>query len=758
MSSSSSLNRVLRILLLAIGIGMAAPVSDLNWGRINPSYPGADGFLGKGVYFHGKLVIYGTFQVVGTRAISHIAAWNGSDWEVLGSVGKNTDIKAMVLNPATGNLLFGGNIQIDSGSALTSIAEWNGISWKAVAPGLNMTLQKLTVDSKGGIYAFGYDSTNALLLKYWNGSSWAKIGSMDMGLYCMIVDSKDHLVISGWYKTVNGDSLVSPAKWVNGQWSALGSGINGQVNDMVLDRYGDLYLTGKILVGSTFGSVAKWNGTTGTIVVSKMFQQANAVCVDSLDHVYVGGIYESGTYDSLNVAYWNGTTLEAAAKYQSISNISDIVCKGGPLVGLGSAYSSKTGFSALSIAVAQEGIWKGFTVGLDNSVYAMLKEKNGNLVVGGEMRGIGDLALNHIASWDGKDFHPLGTGLNSYVRSIALDSSGNLIAGGGFDSAGSVKVSNIASWNGSKWSTLGNGLNSVVSLISVGPKGMIYAGGTFRTSGSDSMPGFAQWDGVKWSRVPGWVYADSIGNVTAMRFSPQGVLYVGTSKGLVAYQNGASWVTLLKAKYQNATEQLAFNSKGVLFQATSNYIMSWNNTKQKFDTLFTVGGGGTNVGVGGAASMLFDSQDRLYVAGQFTQANADFTNYKYIPAISIVRWSDGVLEALGSGLQGKHLSTETNGSVVSMIFLENNQIAVGGNFLRAGGRAAPFAAMFYIDGTLAPTDTPIPGLATLWNGSITPKVGAPARLRMVGSTVTVDFGADRAARTVNGRIATRLDH
>jgi len=76
----------------------------------------------------------------------------------------------------------------------------------------------------------------------------------------------------------------------------------------------------------------------------------------------------------------------------------------------------------------------------------------GQLIVGGDMPGLGNIAVFNGESW-----MPLNDGLDQPPIALIVY-RGKLIATGAIKRAGNVKVSAIAAWDGSLWSKLGRGL------------------------------------------------------------------------------------------------------------------------------------------------------------------------------------------------------------------------------------------------------------------------------------------------------------
>jgi hypothetical protein len=96
---------------------------------------------------------------------------------------------------------------------------------------------------------------------------------------------------------------------------------------------------------------------------------------------------------------------------------------------------------------------------------------DGQLIAAGEFDTAGGVPCNHIASWDGSEWRPLGIGLDASVFAL-VSYHGELIAGGVFG------MGYIKRWNGSGWDSLGPGVNCDVLALTA-YDGNLIAGGVF---------------------------------------------------------------------------------------------------------------------------------------------------------------------------------------------------------------------------------------------------------------------------------------
>ena len=106
------------------------------------------------------------------------------------------------------------------------------------------------------------------------------------------------------------------------------------------------------------------------------------------------------------------------------------------------------------------------------------------MIVGGFFWAAGGKDANGMASWDGSDWSPLGSGFPIHALTVY---DGKLITGGSFTEASGLPANNIASWDGSHWSALGSGTNMDVYCLAT-YDGKLTAGGAFTIAGNKSRP------------------------------------------------------------------------------------------------------------------------------------------------------------------------------------------------------------------------------------------------------------------------------
>ena len=62
--------------------------------------------------------------------------------------------------------------------------------------------------------------------------------------------------------------------------------------------------------------------------------------------------------------------------------------------------------------------------GAESDIYAAVADGSGNLYIGGSFRLVGNVAVNHIAKWDGNSWSGLGSGMGGFGTPYVYPESG----------------------------------------------------------------------------------------------------------------------------------------------------------------------------------------------------------------------------------------------------------------------------------------------------------------------------------------------
>lgn len=340
--------------------------------------------------------------------------------------------------------------------------------------------------------------------------------------------------------------------------------------------------------------------------------------------------------------------------------------------------------------------------GVSDYISALEFGPDGSLYVGGLLRTAGDIAVNHIARWDGatSSWHPLGSGTNERVNALAVDQDGSVYAGGYFSSAGGTAANYVARWDGFQWHSLSSGTNGWVSALTVGPDGSLYAAGQFTTAGGAAVNNIARWDGAQWHPLGSGLTGVSWRGIPALAFGADGALYVGgdftraggISSPYVARWDGSQWHALNVGgpnAMNGPVHALALGSDGSLYAggafntaggAAANYIARWDGSQ--WHSLSSGIGGGNPPRV---EALAFGPDGSLYVAGDFTTAGG-------VAANRVARWDGTSWFPVGEGI-----NRPVVGIGLSLAFGPTGALFAGGRFSMAGGIVASNIARW--DGT-----------------------------------------------------------
>jgi hypothetical protein len=241
---------------------------------------------------------------------------------------------------------------------------------------------------------------------------------------------------------------------------------------------------------------------------------------------------------------------------------------------------------------------------------------------------------------------------------------------------------------------MGGSLPYVSGLIT-DRAGNLYAGGFFATAGGVTVNGVAKWNGSAWSAFGSGI-SGANANVNAFAFDHAGNVYIGGSfttaggapASCVAKWNGTNWSALgsgitggsfpyVNSMAMDSNDRLyvggqSTNAGGI----TANYIAVWDGTN------WSAMGAGMNSYV---YSLAFDAAHNLYVGGGFSTADGN-------PANGIARWDGTGWSALGSGLNSAVIALAPDGA---------GRLYAAGWFTAAGTNVSAFVAQANILPTIS---------------------------------------------------------
>ena len=554
--------------------------------------------------------------------------------------------------------VIGGSFNIAGDTFANNIAAWNGSEWMALGagiPGANTTVRTLAVfdDGSGGgpaLYAGGFfnvaGGAPANYIARWDGETWSAVGGgMDGRVEALVVHddgSGPALYAGGAFINAGGQPAHFIARWDGKDWSPVGTGMDNWVLALTVFDDGDglaLHAGGQfIIAGGTLAPfAAKWDGQSWS----------------DLDTGEVDGVIHAlTTYDD-----GGGTDLYAAGEFTFIGTLA----------------------VANFIARWDGSTWSSLGAAANGTIYSLaVFDDDGRggpaLHAGGAFTSAGIVDANHIASWDGAEWSALGDGVNNTVTSLAAvehGSSASLYVGGLFHAADDLAARHVAMWDGAAWSNLGSGAGMNAAILAMtdfndGSGPALHAAGGFTTAGSAIAGNVARWNATppdpSWSSLDGGtnflIQALAVFDDGLEGAGEGGALYAGgwfTAAGgapasYIARWDGADWspvgdgvsyIVRALAVFDDGSGAGPALYVGGAFQAAggepASFIARWDGAA--WSTLST----GVNNAV--YALTVFDdgTGPALYAGGEFTTAGDEQANY-------IARWDGRSWSPLGSGM------------------------------------------------------------------------------------------------------------
>jgi hypothetical protein len=372
------------------------------------------------------------------------------------------------------------------------------------------------------------------------------------------------------------------------------------------------------------------------------------------------------------------------------------------IAGLSALHASTAG------AVAQcEPFWQGYAgPHLDAPIFALTTwDPDGAgpladvVVAGGNFHNAGATDLNFVGMWDGNEWRAMGTGVSGSVlaaTSYTPPGSGpQPVIGGVFSLAGSEPVNAIARFDGTQWLPFKQGLtipgstfNPTVYALGV-HQDWLLAGGLFTQAGSVPAQSVARWDGLSWEGLPPigipntWHSEGAVlyaGGYFAPPISPNdrtGILRWTGSTWETVGSNYPRWDVYALSVYRGDLYAGGSFTGGCCGTPTGpgDFIARYDGAQ------WVPVGGGLNATV--RAMIVHDADgsgpqpEMLYVGGGFNMAGGR-------PVSGIAAWDGSQWHALGDG---------TSGTVRAMT-IWRGQLAVGGQFVSAGGITSPGLAIW----------------------------------------------------------------
>jgi len=355
---------------------------------------------------------------------------------------------------------------------------------------------------------------------------------------------------------------------INGQWQTLGTGFNGLVRAIAVDKpRGRVYFGGDFTHanGVQVNRIAYWDGTTFKALGQGVTPGGvYAIAIAPNGDVWVGGTFTTvgGSASQNYIARWNIATgtWTAFGSVVPTGTVFGLAVDHNGLLYVGGNFVNWNGNANADNVVTYDGsTWAALSTGANDVVNAFAVSSENDVYMTGVFTTIGGVSAARVAKWNGSAFSALGSGLNDTARALAIGTNGDVYVGGSFTTAGGSSIPYIARWNGSAWSALGSGLNELVRSLTISPSGELVACGGFTTAdGLAIADRIAGWNGSAWHHLdadfPGTPFTTA-----GCVFAYGDDLYVGLDtagsalvSGLSTVENDGTLATFIRLDVVNA--------------------------------------------------------------------------------------------------------------------------------------------------------------------------------------------------------------
>ncbi len=640
------------------------------------------------------LVVAGNFSVLGNKSTDNVGAWAGNAWINFGTGlgGNSGSAQVYALASYNGQLVAGGSFQPDG--FIQRIAYWNGIQWLPLGVGFDNVVRALVRYNgdliAGGDFTRTWDgSILANRIARWNGTAWQSMGIGSNNRVRDLIEWGGQLIACGDFTTIGGVFASRIAAWNGSTWQPLSSGMNANV-------YSLCEFNNELIAGGTFsiagGSptqwVARWNGKSW-----QPFPASPTHAVWSLA-TWNGKLVAAGGSTNNGVSIWDGVSWsrlpdEIGSGITSFHSISHVGTFGDDLISGGDFNIPGWNIARFNEA---ENKWERVGRGMNEYVYTTAQH-DGDLYLGGRFITGGAVDAARIVRFDGVAHHPLGSGVDNWVFTI-LPFREDVIVGGYFATAGGIPVNGIARWNKKTgWRDLAGGLGGAQGSLSPSAFALaiynddLIVGGNFTTAGGVSANCVARWDGTGWHPVGGGLGGASNSTIVALTVHNGDLIaggYFTTAGGVpanrIARWDGTQWSALAGGMNDGVLALCTHNGElfagGGFTQADGNFrngLARWTGSTWA----------DMNTGSPSIVYALASYDGDLIVGGSLR-------NHTWSPNLSdrIARWRNGTWSLMGTGVETDIVRTLTK---------YKNELIAGGQFIKAGGKAAGYWARWRPD-------------------------------------------------------------
>ncbi len=552
----------------------------------------------------GRLFVAGEFTTIDNLNTEQIAYKDATGWHAMATT---FDHYVRAMKYVDDRLYVGGNIETIDGDTINNICYYDSTGWHKMGQGLNGLVTSIEYyDST--LYVSGYFTVadNNLIVNgiaKWDGNSWSAVGT---GADVASVDIQvlnDTLYAYGTFNTFNGMASRNLVKFDGNIWTPMPIDTTFRLFNITYcngSLFGYLYNDTNNNTALYKKSGTNWIATSATIYLSYgfyplvtyhdtiySFQRSSLssgplmIVQYNFNGTFIGGINSIGK--TVNNSYWYFAKV-----------IDDTLFFGGDFRKINNELAA--GVSCLKNATYSSPFFPtlGYKSGYYAHGYGIYFDSTWNkLLVGGRFEFAGDSVANSVATWDGTNWEPVGSGVDAMdlgsgfrVRNF-IRYNNQLYMGGNFSMAGNKSTGGFAVWNGTDWDSVGSGKPELIRDMVTFKNKLFVAGTITEIADLNNVHGVAKFDGTTWSKLPQLtVNNDYVASLCVFN----NMLYASGKFGsfpnyyyFSRSSNGNIWDSLAIPGNQIVTQMLVVNNK--LYLASTAAIYRYDGAT--WDTVVT---------------------------------------------------------------------------------------------------------------------------------------------------------------------------
>ncbi|NIR69773.1 T9SS type A sorting domain-containing protein [candidate division KSB1 bacterium] len=413
------------------------------------------------------LIVGGLFETAGGSTAHRIAKWSGSGWSSIGE-GENNGVTGLVEAIAVdgSQIYVAGQLNRAGSVGAHYIARWDGSNWSALANqdnnGLRNHVQAIAAGRHEAYVGGGFTEAGGILVNYiakWDGSKWSPLGQGVDNPVSAIALSGSDVFVGGGFTQAGGTGSNFIAKWDGSSWSPLGDGLSGNFyGDSVPQANSIVVVGGEVYVGGNFTSagqisannIAKWNGSNWSALGSGVNGEVEGMAVVG-SNVYVGGEFDAaGGEGADEIAMWDGSSWHALESDVNLTFRAIAVNLEGEIIVTG-PFFDPFGNSLFDVAKWDGNNWIPLGDGVvsgspsPDRIDSITAWRN-FIYVCGRFAQIDNVSANNIARWDGISWIALGSGISG-CDVMDVSTVGELFVGGSLKKAGGKPSIFFANWH-----------------------------------------------------------------------------------------------------------------------------------------------------------------------------------------------------------------------------------------------------------------------------------------------------------------------